>query len=902
MPDRKKRWSDPQGLKKRSPSRKYTLQTVVSYRVFCKEQHARLVSQYPFLTKHQIACKVRQLWTNLENDKKKAYTKKVLHATPDKKRNKTKKDEKSPLNVSPKKQLVSNWDVYKEDSKNAHEDDFGFAQLLSPAGKRTSTSPDWLKERVSCLKKSTGKNYSGNEYLLDSNKIPCILQNTPSNPQGIMKRYRHQSDGLNVSKGRVSFSTNDEAAVIDSSHAFEEDESEDLPNDSDNEEDCKLIRREMTEDYNFDNIEGHNLCVEGERDGENTNTRSKKIQKSCKKADKYCEKENIMGSHEFSNIHKKSVFEKVHDLNEVVEMVRYNRKSQTLQNCSKEKVKELSKSVENMRSRKRTQQNNTLTRNVEELREMVEMVRSRKHSLKVEAKSDTMPTKNLGVVETPVNLPELPELDNYTTPLMDDGSYNYAVDGVEKAPRKRKSLPMGSRNLRSLNTPETDAQQAINENLPQPVTQRKARTSLLGSDGVTFINEKGDATVSSEPMKQMVQIQHNIRRTPNNNTCRYKLRQRNTPLANGTDPLSNSQPQKAKSEKSVDLKKDKLSSSESNYETTLRKHQKQKETPPITGDNLRSKVNKQKKIENLVSKQGDVVDSCIRQKSRSESKASGISGKPWTYQMSDIMNENCAVTLDIKGDAESCLPTMILDEDLEVWDKPTESLPAGNKALVKVLQNMRNVVSASPVYSECGASSPRLLSPAVSGISELSGFSWDSTENKPQADQGGWNAPSIMDITEKPVCEESIHTDTGRHTRSRTSTLCDMFDVPRKEKMKENLGKRMVSSAAEETTSNFTELFQEADIFLKRELLKPRDYKVDLDSKLGRSQVITKTHHLHNKEELREEEEKQKAYRKEKRKERKRRADNDLSLDQVLDPDMAAVMGFSGFGGAKKQT
>ncbi|XP_071087346.1 transcriptional regulator ATRX homolog [Haliotis cracherodii] len=121
----------------------FKLQRVASFQVYAQKEKVRLGILYPFLTQEQIYLKIKDRWNHMEKDLKQNYTKAVLYTTP------TKKPACKEIPTKSSQSLLSKKDGQLEllkDSKHVpYKNDFcGNAIVLSKSVASKAKVVDWL--------------------------------------------------------------------------------------------------------------------------------------------------------------------------------------------------------------------------------------------------------------------------------------------------------------------------------------------------------------------------------------------------------------------------------------------------------------------------------------------------------------------------------------------------------------------------------------------------------------------------------------------------------------------------------------------------------------------------------------------------------------------------------------
>ncbi|XP_041357269.1 uncharacterized protein LOC121374292 [Gigantopelta aegis] len=182
------------------PSTPFRHQKVVSYQLFYQEQKARLGSLYTFLTREQINLKIKDKWKQLETNQKKNYTKAILCVTPLK---------KPILDLK----LASSTPKYSSaKKKGSSKVDSEVSSLLSTSPSPVISSQEKVQHWLNDPKHDVlgnSKKYEATQYALNYG-IPEIIEETPDKPTGILKNnsFRNSSEVKIKSKNnsRVSFS------------------------------------------------------------------------------------------------------------------------------------------------------------------------------------------------------------------------------------------------------------------------------------------------------------------------------------------------------------------------------------------------------------------------------------------------------------------------------------------------------------------------------------------------------------------------------------------------------------------------------------------------------------------------------------------------------------------------
>ncbi|OWF53900.1 myb-like protein X [Mizuhopecten yessoensis] len=735
--------------------------------------------------------------------------------------------------------LTSPVDGRLQNDDSAYRSDFYSSPGVSPnisAGIRHDTSCPKLFESPNSESSPhqkfdmfTQKNYTKSKLPL---KAPNIIQDEHST-QGILKRSRTDVTPKTKVKGRVSFSTDKNEKFQQIQDYNDIDNSQD--DDSEDEYNAMLIRR-ADDSYNFDDIDDHNMIVEEDRQGElissyrnkhfneETRTRDRDVLKfdtSLDKRKKIVGTKKIKEQPDKTQLRKESLMETVEGKNILKptnsgNIIREKKKRGVAGNCSEKARKQLPVNYGDVRGKKEKLPDGAKGRRRNFSDEKTETDNQSHYSLHENSPSIDKGHKNSLLNDSGDGNSQSNDSANGNSQSNDSAnSYNQsndcsndssqsnyiASDNSQSSVHDMRSPILESRKTRSSMRTKQNKKETEVQSLS--FTKKESRTGLK-PHSVTMVTEDYDSTpVQREETKYITPQMnesvhtHNLReaskipRKARRSSCREEDL--------GTKPSDNNLDRSSKLKKQKRRSSRRLAGEEEAYT-------EEKELQDVSDRFMTSGKKEENVLPPFVDASGDakVPESPSDQrrslKNKTKQAIQPCKGKYYNSakycdndeditKLSDHSGSDSWTIMDEEYNSE-----VLLSEDEN--DTHATGQSDASKALVQALHRMKQVLADEDTSDE--RSSPKLLSPALSGISQMSSVSSDSSaaNSQPTSGQG-------------PSTQGSVSAD-----KTVTQGLCDMFgDMTPPQKRTSRHTRRLLASSNRETGSNFAQLFKTQNIF-----------------------------------------------------------------------------------------
>lgn len=784
---------------------KYMVQQKVSYHVYEQEQKVLLRARYPFLPPAQISRKVKESWNRLKQEAKQSYTKSVLVKTPTKdvskvatkQRNKkqkvSSKIKKDPIVYGTLESPNSVSSGYLQSLKNDSvytSDFYSSPMVLSPNNdnRQDTFCPKLFESPHFESPPHRQVDFNQKDYIKSKLpvKVPKIIQNEHST-QGILKGSRtDDTPKTKAVKGRVSFSTAGDESFQQSKDNNDMDDCH-QDNDSDDEYSAMLIRR-TDDQYNFDDIDQHSMVVEEENqaiypmkkpEGEDLNNNKQKSKKSKKKdrskGQGLCERESpIEIGVNKSTLSPTDLENSTIDKKRKARYVK-RQNSHGDEEGKEEKLPEKPKGQQLSRRRGASDEKGGKQSyyNSNRSSQSDDSVKGNSQS------SDSFISSSQSYTSAEGNS----QLDNNSNIICQSNeSLSQDVMSPTQEPKKRKLLSRSRQN-------------SSNSEVTSGTTTKKEARSVLKSratlkDCDITPEQKGETTYITPQMHEDIYT-HNLLEASKlpRKTRRSSQWKEEIPNDDNTDELCKLTKQKRRSSRRL------AGDQEENFTEVkkscviadkLRKNEANTLLPVVDASGDAKKPENPKKIRKTLRKQTKAVN---QPESCNDGDDDEVASKA-----SDISSYDSWTILDEEYNSE-----LALEEDSD-HESAAVGQSDASKALVQALRKMKQTMADDGEVSD-ERSSPKLLSPALSGISQMSSASSDidSSTNNSQSSRGKGQNVQISVSTGKAV----------------TPSLCEMFGnmTPPEKRRTSQHTRRLLASSNRESTSNFSQLFKSHDIF-----------------------------------------------------------------------------------------